>query len=109
MYPNDSRSDVHYIPHTAGWHCSWCFRPENIVIKLTSAINADFPRWDNYPEKLNLTYIRENIQLGRWFDGNSVGTKNMAVLGQQNRATFALKYFIDNEKKFDYLLKNIYL
>lgn len=108
LYSRESRSSVHFIPQIAGWHCSWCFSPENIAIKLVSAQNGDFPRWGNYPEKRNLTYIRENIRLGRWFDGNPLGAKNMTVLTEQNRKTFAPMYFIQNSKKFDYLLKNIY-
>ena len=56
----------------AGWHCSWCLPPEGIRIKLKSAINADFPRWGDFPEKLNLTYIRKLITTGMWFDDQTL-------------------------------------
>ena len=57
--------------HPAGWHCSWCFDPEGIQNKLTSAINADFPRWGDYPSKVKLSYIRKLVAIGIWFDDTS--------------------------------------
>jgi len=35
-----------------------------------SAQKHDKPRWGDYPEKLNLTYIEGLIQKGGWFDGS---------------------------------------
>ena len=29
----------------AGWHCSWCFKPQGIRAKLLDAPNSDFPRF----------------------------------------------------------------
>jgi len=53
---------------TGGWHCSWCVDPERIRVKLMSAHNGDFPRWGDYPAKLNTTYIRGLIKRGLWFN-----------------------------------------
>ena len=52
----------------AGWHCSWCLPVDHIKVKLTSAINADFPRWGDYPSKRELPYIKQLVQTGLWFD-----------------------------------------
>ncbi|KAG7158517.1 Beta-1-4-mannosyl-glycoprotein 4-beta-N-acetylglucosaminyltransferase-like [Homarus americanus] len=52
------------VGHYAGWHCSWCFSPENIVQKLNSAQADDKPRWGDYPEKKNLTYVATRIWRG---------------------------------------------
>ncbi|XP_045116874.1 beta-1,4-mannosyl-glycoprotein 4-beta-N-acetylglucosaminyltransferase-like isoform X2 [Portunus trituberculatus] len=54
--------------HYAGWHCSWCFSPVDIVLKMDSAQANDEPRWGNMPEKKNLTYIASRIAEGVWFD-----------------------------------------
>lgn len=55
----------------AGWHCSWCLDLDGIRTKLVSAQNGDFPRWGDYPEKLNITYIEGLIARGVWFDDKS--------------------------------------
>jgi len=52
----------------AGWHCSWCLDVDGIGTKLTSAQNGDFPRWGDYPDRLNGTYIKWLIAHGVWFD-----------------------------------------
>jgi beta-1,4-mannosyl-glycoprotein beta-1,4-N-acetylglucosaminyltransferase len=48
----------------AGHHCSWCFPPEGILVKLMSAQRADTPRWGDYPEKLEINYISNLIKTG---------------------------------------------
>lgn len=48
----------------AGFHCSWCSTPEGISVKLRSAGHHDFPRWGDYPEKLNLSYISGLVKNG---------------------------------------------
>jgi hypothetical protein len=66
----------------AGFHCSWCSSPEAISIKLRSAIHQDFPRWGDYPEKLDLAYIAGLIKNG--------GLKSLgSMLGSQFFAIFA--------------------
>ncbi|TSX99882.1 Beta-1,4-mannosyl-glycoprotein 4-beta-N-acetylglucosaminyltransferase [Bagarius yarrelli] len=93
-------SPVHY----AGWHCSWCFTPEGIYYKLISAQNGDFPRWGDFEEKRKLSYIRELIRTGGWFDG-SVSNHLPA---DPKEHMFAPKYLLDNYKKYRYLLENPY-
>ncbi|KAJ8251562.1 hypothetical protein GJAV_G00222680 [Gymnothorax javanicus] len=90
--------------HFAGWHCSWCFSPEGILLKLISAQNGDFPRWGDYEEKRNLNYIRALIRTGGWFDGSvqeyppSDHRENM----------YAPKYLLGNFQRYSYMLKNPY-
>ena len=50
--------------YPAGFHCSWCSTPTGIRTKLLSAINADFPRWGDYPMKCELSYIESLIAQG---------------------------------------------
>ena len=49
------------VQHPAGFHCSWCTTPAGVRNKLISAINADFPRWGDYPMKCDLSYIQSLI------------------------------------------------
>ncbi len=37
---------------------------------MLSAQKHDSPRWGDYPEKTNLTYIGNLIRDGEWFDGD---------------------------------------
>jgi hypothetical protein len=48
----------------SGYHCSWCTTPEGISVKLQSAIHQDFPRWGDYPEKLDIEYLTNLTQTG---------------------------------------------
>ena len=48
----------------AGYHCSWCLTPEGISVKLQSAIHQDFPRWGDYPDKLDIEYLTNLTQTG---------------------------------------------
>jgi len=90
------------IGHYAGFHCSWCYTPEGIRTKLMSAQKHDKPRWGDYPEKLNLTYIEGLISKGGWFDGSK------PFIAVKRRSTpsyiYAPQYMLDNEDKFEYLL-----
>lgn len=100
LMPWSIGSPVHY----AGWHCSWCFTPEGIYYKLISAQNGDFPRWGDYEEKRKLSYIKELIRTGGWFDG-SVSSYPLA---HPKEHMFAPKYLLDNYEKYRYLLENPY-
>ncbi|KAL0992478.1 hypothetical protein UPYG_G00093860 [Umbra pygmaea] len=93
-------SPVHY----AGWHCSWCFRPDGIYYKLVSAQNGDFPRWGDYAEKRDLNYIKKLIQTGGWFDG----TVGMYPSTDLKEPMFAPKYILKNFQRYKYLLQNPY-
>ncbi|XP_043922850.1 beta-1,4-mannosyl-glycoprotein 4-beta-N-acetylglucosaminyltransferase isoform X1 [Protopterus annectens] len=91
--------------HFAGWHCSWCFTPEGIYFKLISAQNGDFPRWGDYEDKKDLNYIRQLIRTGGWFDG----TTQDYPPADPKEHMYAPKYFVENYKKYHYLLKNPYI
>ncbi len=89
--------------HYAGWHCSWCFDVEGIRIKLVSAINADFPRWGDYPEKQDLDYIKSLVRKGMWFDNK----RKMDVVKPVFHM-YAQPYILKNKVKFKFLLENPY-
>ncbi|XP_051743513.1 beta-1,4-mannosyl-glycoprotein 4-beta-N-acetylglucosaminyltransferase a isoform X1 [Ctenopharyngodon idella] len=93
-------SPIHY----AGWHCSWCFKPEGIYYKLISAQNGDFPRWGDYREKRDISYIKELIRTGGWFDGS---LPNYPPTDPKEHM-YAPKYILDNYNKYRYLLENPY-
>ncbi|XP_041942932.1 beta-1,4-mannosyl-glycoprotein 4-beta-N-acetylglucosaminyltransferase a isoform X2 [Alosa sapidissima] len=100
LVPWSIGSPIHY----AGWHCSWCFKPEGIYYKLVSAQNGDFPRWGDFEDKRKLSYIRRLIRTGGWFDG-SVGHYPPT---DPKEHMYAPKYFLDNYDQYEYLLRNIY-
>ena len=89
----------------AGWHCSWCMPPEGVQIKLTSAINADFPRWGDYPEKLRLSYIRGLIRTGTWFDNET----QFEYIGPEDDAYFAPQYVMRHRQTYEHLLEKHHL
>ena len=91
-------------PHYAGWHCSWCYPPSGIKIKLESAQRHDKPRWGDFPDKLNLDYIASLIRNGEWFDGN----QSLIPVELTDTAShlYAPEYFLENPERFRYLLVN---
>ncbi|KAK7068150.1 Beta-1,4-mannosyl-glycoprotein 4-beta-N-acetylglucosaminyltransferase [Halocaridina rubra] len=88
------------IGHYAGWHCSWCFSPENIVRKMNSAQANDKPRWGDFPEKKNLTYITSRILDGIWFDD----TSKFIRLRNADDRFYAPPYIMKYPKKYRSLL-----
>ncbi|XP_063059162.1 beta-1,4-mannosyl-glycoprotein 4-beta-N-acetylglucosaminyltransferase isoform X2 [Engraulis encrasicolus] len=90
--------------HFAGWHCSWCFTPEGIHLKLVSAQNGDFPRWGDYEDKRDLRYIRELIRTGGWFDGSM----QEYPPSDPKEHMYAPKYMLDHYDRYRYLLENPY-
>ncbi|KAJ8001643.1 hypothetical protein DPEC_G00171600 [Dallia pectoralis] len=91
--------------HFAGWHCSWCFRPEGIHFKLISAQNGDFPRWGDYEEKRNFNYIRDLIRTGGWFDGSI----QEYPPSDPKEHMYAPKYMLEQYDRYRYLLENPYV
>ena len=90
------------VNHYAGWHCSWCYPPPGIKIKLESAQRHDKPRWGDFPDKLNLDYIASLIRNGEWFDGKH---PLIPVNRRKTSASiYAPPFFLDNEDRFEYLL-----
>lgn len=92
----------------AGWHCSWCFPPNGIQIKLISAINADKPRWGDYPEKRNLTYIENLIRFGKWFDDTDL-VEDKKITTPEYDDFYAPKYIVSDFQRFKYILANPYI
>ncbi|XP_036409439.1 beta-1,4-mannosyl-glycoprotein 4-beta-N-acetylglucosaminyltransferase-like [Megalops cyprinoides] len=90
--------------HFAGWHCSWCFSPEGIHHKLVSAQNGDFPRWGDYEDKRDLSYIRELIRTGGWFDGSV----QEYPPSDPKEHMYAPKYLLENYDQYRYMLENPY-
>jgi len=84
----------------AGWHCSWCFDAEGIRIKLVSAQNGDFPRWGDYPAKLNVSYIEGLIAHGIWFDDVSRFKRYSIILGPTS--------LFRNQNRYWKLIHNVY-
>jgi len=84
----------------AGWHCSWCLDVDGIRTKLVSAQNGDFPRWGDYPAKLNATYIRARVAKGIWFDDVSRLKSYDVISGPPTLFT--------NESRYWSLIHNIY-
>ena len=87
--------------HPVGLHCSWCLSPEHIVIKLMSAINADFPRWGDYPDRRKLPYIKNIIHKGIYFDN-----KSQLRRVHPSDPHFAPRYVLDHWQQYRYLLEN---
>jgi len=87
--------------HFAGYHCSWCYNPEGIRTKLESAQADDKPRWGDYPEKTNLTYIANLIKTGGWFDDSHPFIFN----GDTSDKFYAPQYMMQNFDRFRYLLE----
>ena len=93
--------EVGKLDHFGGYHCSWCYDPEGIRTKLMSAQADDKPRWGDYPEKTNLTYIAKLIETGGWFDE----TRPFIYNGNMDSKFYAPQYMLDNFNRFKYLLE----
>jgi hypothetical protein len=83
-----------------GWHCSWCLDAEGIRLKLVSAQNGDFPRWGDYPEKCNITYIKRLVATGTWFDDVSTMKRRDVISGPTS--------LMKNREKYKHLIENVY-
>ena len=83
----------------AGWHCSWCLRPEDIVQKLQAAHVSDQPRWGNYPGKTDIDYIKNLIHTGTWFND-----KYQFFESIRYEYAFAPKYVRSHPEQFEYLM-----
>ena len=94
--------DVGKLGHYAGYHCSWCYSPEGIRTKLLSAQKHDKPRWGDYPEKTNLTYIAELIKTGGWFDNTRPFIQEKWDVSNK---FYAPQYILKHKDRFQYLLK----
>ena len=93
--------DIGTLDHYAGFHCSWCYSPEGIRTKLMSAQKHDSPRWGDFPEKTNVSYISKLIQTGGWFDD----THPFIKVKDYKHKFYAPKYIVENADRLTYLLK----
>ena len=84
----------------AGWHCSWCLDVAGIRTKLTSAQNGDFPRWGDYPDRLNASYIEQLVAAGVWFDNVSKLKRYDVVWGPPS--------LMANERRYWPLIHNVH-
>ena len=82
--------------HYGGHHCSWCLSPEGIRTKLLSAHVDDKPRWGDYPDKTDLSYIRRLIRNGEWFDG----THPFVSADPDTQKHYAPTYMLDHPELF---------
>ncbi|KAI3384861.1 hypothetical protein SNEBB_010003 [Seison nebaliae] len=100
----------------SGFHCSWCFNPEGLRVKLVSAQNGDFPRWGDFPEKLERKYLECLIEKREYFDGQlmSCGNRQTDIfqiiknstrrqISNRLRSRFSELSDIPSEKKFLHL------
>jgi len=69
-----------------------------------AAQKDDKPRWGDYPEKLDLTYIAGLIDKGAWFDGS----KPFFLVNPQSDGdkNYAPQFVWRNKERFDYLLNH---
>ena len=68
-------------------------------------MNGDFPRWGDYPEKLNLTYIADLVARGAYFDDRLLDVIARDVNDFADARNFAPNS-AKNDAKFEYLVKN---
>ena len=92
----------------AGWHCSYCFKPEGVRKKLLDAPVSDWPRWGDDPVKSNATYIRNLIRNGQFFDSRYFRGSTSNVLTLETDPEIAPQYMLQNLDKFKYLIINEY-
>ncbi len=95
--------DFGKLDYYAGFHCSWCYNPEGIRTKLLSAQKHDKPRWGDYPEKTNVTYIAELIRTGGWFDGTHPYIR--VDEAKTPEKVYAPEFMRRNRRQFQHLLE----
>ena len=79
------------------------FPPSGIRTKMASAQRHDKPRWGDFPEKMELPYIRELVRTGGWFDGEH---PFLAVdQGSVDEDVYAPSYFREHSERFRYLIE----
>ena len=71
------------------------------LLRLLSAQKHDSPRWGDYPEKTNLTYIAGLLENGEWFDGTA---PFISVKEDEEPNFYAPEFFLKRREKYRYLL-----
>ena len=69
-----------------------------------SAQADDKPRWGDYPEKTNLTYISGLIRNGGWFDGSHPFIFNGNKADGSDKF-YAPQFMLENYERYKYLLQ----
>ena len=105
---NGKRVKLFKCSEDAGWHCSYCFKPEGIRKKLLDAPVSDWPRWGDDHVKSNVTYIRNLVRNGQFFDLRYFRGSSSNVLTEEKDPDIAPKYMLQHPEKFNYLLINTY-
>ena len=105
---NGKRVKLFECSDDAGWHCSYCFKPEGIRKKLLDAPMSDWPRWGSDPVKSSVSHITDLIKTGQFFDSRYFRGSEGKPLSQQVDPDMAPKYMLQNPDRFRYLLENTY-
>ena len=105
---NGKRVKLFKCAEDAGWHCSYCFKPEGIRKKLLDAPVSDWPRWGDDPVKSNVTYIRNLIRNGQFFDLRHFRGSSSNVLTEEKDPDIAPKHMLQHPERFKHLLINTY-
>jgi beta-1,4-mannosyl-glycoprotein beta-1,4-N-acetylglucosaminyltransferase len=109
IYKNKGkRIEMFNCSQDAGWHCSYCFKPEGIRKKLLDAPLSDWPRWGDDPKKCSVDYIKLLIKNGQNFDEKYLRGSGNNMLTEMKDPEFAPQFMINHPEKFNYLLKNPY-
>jgi len=90
----------------AGWHCSWCFKPEGIRAKLLDAPNSDFPRFGDDRARTNVAYIRRLIKHGLYFNLHRI--RKGGEIDDLKDSEYAPPFMLRHPNKYSHLLKNPY-
>jgi len=90
----------------AGWHCSWCFKPQGIRAKLLDAPNSDFPRFGDDRARTDVAYIRRLIKHGLYFNLARVRKGDEVDVAKDSE--FAPSFMLRYPKKYSHLLSNPY-
>ena len=97
----DARHAFIFHQPNGGWHCSWCFRPDEFQTKLEGAVCGDGVRFGDF--KWPITLIRVLIMKGIWFGrGEPPEVLSPPIKVKQGEAPeHALKHWM----RFKYLLE----
>merc|ERR1739844_483642 len=90
----------------AGWHCSWCFKPQGIRAKLLDAPNSDFPRFGDDRARTDVAYIRRLIKHGLYF--NLYRIRKGGEVDAAKDKEFAPSFMQRYPEKYAHLLSNPY-
>ena len=90
----------------AGWHCSWCFKPQGIRAKLLDAPNSDFPRFGDDRARTDVAYIRRLIKHGLYF--NLARVRKDGEIDVAKDSEFAPSFMLRYPEKYSHLLSNPY-